>query len=615
MNRSGEEWRDLCDVDGTDRNTQFLQANPTLVLDTRHFDADFTDRLLASFDDLDGVTDGLLIHSENWQALNLLQEKHRNTIQCLYIDPPYNSKATEILYKNSYKHSSWISLIENRLMLSMPLMLSSAISAIAIDENEQGSLGFLISKLFPSHVKTCVSIVHNPGGIQGDNFSYNNDFSYFIYPIGGRFIGMQRREDSPDIRPLRDVSTGNHLRFDAANCFYPIYIKDSEIMGFGDVCADEFHPDSANIHELNDLIAVYPIDAQGNERKWVFSRQNVENIKDELTVQWNSSRNIWDIIRRKVMFNYKTVWSDTRYNSNTFGSRLLNDILGSRMFSFPKSLYTVVDSVQLGTEKTEKADSETLVLDYFAGSGTTGHAVINLNREDGGERRFILVEMGEYFDTVLLPRIKKVTFSPEWRNGKPRRNATDEEAERSPRIVKYIRMESYEDALDGIEFDEAAGQMNLEDRMEDYLLRYMLKWETKDSNTLLNARNLGSPFDYRLRAHVNGNDRERNADVAETFNYLLGLNVRTRRVHRDGERRYLVYRGETREAPGREVAVIWRDTTEWTEDDHERDRQFVAERGLTEGADTVYVNSPSCIEGAKPVEPLFHNRMFAPVTG
>ena len=174
-------------------------------------------------------------------------------------------------------------------------------------------------------------------------------------------------------------------------------------------------------------------------------------------------------------------------------------------------------------------------------------------------------------------------------------------------------MESYEDALDGIEFDDALGRINLEDRIDSYLLKYMLKWETKDSNTLLNMENLGSPFNYRLRAHVNGSDRERMADIPETFNYLMGLNVRTRRVYHDSDRRYLVYRGEMRESPGREVAVIWRDTKGWTEDNHKRDRQFVSEQRIAEGSDTVYVNSPSSIPGAEPVESIFHDRMFAQV--
>ena len=612
------EWRDLFDVEGSDPSDEYLRANPTLVLDTRHFSAGFTDSLLASFDDLDGMTDGLLVHSENWQALRLFEEKYRQAIQCIYIDPPpppppYNSKSTEILYKNEYKHSSWLSLMENRLTASVRLMGDSSVVAIAIDENEQERLGFLLDNLFPSHIKTCVSVVHNPGGIQGDNFSYNNEFAYFIYPPGSRSVGMQRRSDTPDVRPLRDVSTGQHLRGDAANCFYPIHIKDGAVVGFGDVCDDDFHPSSANLDVGEDTIAVFPIDAQGYERKWVFSRQNVEKIGDELSVQWNRSREIWDVIRRKTLFNYKTVWDDRRYNANSHGSKMISNLFGSRAFSFPKSVYTVADSVQLGTDA---ENGEKTVLDYFAGSGTTAHAVINLNREDGGQRKFILVEMGDYFDTVLLPRVKKVTYTPEWTNGKPKRKATEEEAQRSPRIVKYMRVESYEDALDGIEFDEAAGRMNLEDRLGDgYLLKYMLKWETKHSRTLLNVTDLDSPFDYRLRSHANGADRERRADVPETFNYLLGLNVRTRRVYHDGDRRYLVYRGETREAPGRETVVIWRDARGWSEQDHQRDRRFVAEQGLVPNGATVYVNQPSSIAGAKPVEPLFHARMFAGVNG
>ncbi len=257
----------------------------------------------------------------------------------------------------------------------------------------------------------------------------------------------------------------------------------------------------------------------------------------------------------------------------------------------------------------------TVVLDHFGGSGTTGHAVINLNREDGGGRRFILVEVGDHFDTVLLPRIKKVAFSPEWKRGKPAREATAEEAERSPRLIKYMRLESYEDALDGIAFDGRAAQLHLEEKLDGYFLNYMLKWETKDSETLLNPAKLASPFTYRLRVHRNGTAGSQPADVAETFNHLLGLRVRTRRVHaRGGEHRYLVFRGETRDAPGREVAVIWRDTEGWAEEELAADRDFIAAEGLTEGADTVYVNGMSSIPRARPIEPLFKERMFAGVT-
>ena len=147
------------------------------------------------------------------------------------------------------------------------------------------------------------------------------------------------------------------------------------------------------------------------------------------------------------------------------------------------------------------------------------------------KRKFILVEMADYFDTVLLPRIKKVTFTPEWREGKPKRMATAEEAERSPRIVKVIRLESYEDSLNNIAFDAAAGQSAMQ--FDDYLLQYMLRWETRASETLLNVDKLASPFSYQLQLHADGQTTEKSVDIPETFAYLLGLHVRTRQVHDD----------------------------------------------------------------------------------
>ena len=606
-----QEWKELYGLEISKPSTNLLAQHPTLVVDTRHFDTGFTDCLLASFNDLDKMTDGVLVHGDNWQALNFLAQAYQEQIQCVYIDPPFNSKSTEILYKNQYKHSSWLSLIENRLKATYQLLGKSSVLTIAIDENEQERLALLLGYLFPNHQRTCVSVVHNPGGIQGDNFSYNNEFAYFVYPSGSRSVGMQNRDDSPDVRPLRDVSTGQHLRTDAANCFYPIYVKGKEVIGFGAVCDEDFHPGSANVDTGKEVIAVYPIDAQGVERKWVFSRQNVERIKDELTVQWNKSRKIWDIIRRKSIFNYKTVWDDRRYNANSHGSKLISDLFGFRAFSFPKSLYTVMDSVQLATDAGSGTKN---VLDFFAGSGTTGHAVISLNRKDGGERKFILVEMGEYFDTVLLPRIKKVTYTPEWKNGNPQGTATTEEAERSPRIVKCIRLESYEDALDSIRFDQDDGQLSLPDAGDEYLLKYMLSWETKESETLLNPALLNRPFTYKLRVHVNGEQQERKVDLPETFNYLLGLNVRKRETYDDNGQRYLVYRGETRHAPGRKVAAIWRETEGWTEADFARDRDFVDQHAIAGDAETVYVNGDSCIPRAKPIEPMFKARMFASVS-
>lgn len=523
--RQIEEWKKLFAIDEIEGYAEpltikFLKENPYLVLDTAFYDENFKEKLIESIDNIDENTDGLLIHSENFQALNLLQERYKNQVKCIYIDPPYNSNFSEIIYKNNYKHSSWISLIENRLKVSKALLINTGTTIVAIDENEQERLGLLLETLYPNCQKTNVIIVHNPSGQQGSNFSYTHEYASFIYPSGEQVIGLHEREEKDaDIRPLRDVSKGDHLREDAANCFYPIYIKEDKIIGFGDVCDDSFHPKSANIQRENGIIEVYPIDAQGNERKWVFSRQSVEKIIDELSVSYNNKRKIWDIIRTKRRFNFKTVWTDKKYSANSYGTKLLNQIMGKHEFSYPKSLYTVKDCIDAGTNN----EKEGIILDFFAGSGTTAHAVINLNREDEGNRKYILVEMGEYFDTVLKPRIQKVIYSKEWKNGKP----VDREG--SSHIFKYIKLESYEDTLNNLTIKiDSHGQRVIEQHdniREQYMLSYMLDKETEGSMSLLNIDSFKNPFDYRLNIANGLETKETTVDLVETFNYLISFTV------------------------------------------------------------------------------------------
>ena len=644
-----QEWTELLS-EGNDAfhsaNTLFDDSGDNsrlsgLLVDTRHFSSQFRDQLLSEFRDLDDLVDGVLLHSDNWQALRLLENKYRSGIKNVYIDPPYNTDAAAIPYKNDYRHSSWLSLMDSRLQLCAGLLQDDGVLVVAIDENEQERLGLLLNDLFPGHARTCVTVIHNPGGIQGDNFSYNNDFAYFVYPDKGRSIGMWNRQDDPDIRPLRDVSTGQHLRTDARNCFYPILVHDDTIVGFGDVCDDDFHPGSVNVDRADGVTEVYPIDAKGNERKWVFSRQTVESIRDELAPKWNRSRKIVDIIRRKTMFNYKTVWTDRRYNANSYGSKLLRDIVGndSSSFMFPKSLHTVSDCV--GAATASRTDERPVVLDFFAGSGTTGHAVIQLNREDGGRRKFVLVEMGDYFDSVLVPRIKKICFTPEWKGGSPKHSATTAEHERSPQIIKVLRLESYEDAIGNLcmRKDGSADRSTLDlfPREElgkvrkQYLLNYILDLKSHDGAAVLNIPVFHDPSSYRLRVKRSGTDESHEVivDLQETFNWLIGLSVSrmtaptaySAEAERDGEGRMRLVGGLTEhdDGPwwfrtvtgtmrdGRRVLVIWRnrpggeepDGIEW--DNLVLDEWFGDEASLPDDGpfDLIYINGSNNLESLK----------------
>ena len=609
------EWRALGIVGGEpetlfdscrthDERVAFLEQNPTLMLDTVNFSADFTDRLVAEYDDLDDVTDAVLFNSENWQALRLMRQRYGEEVKCIYIDPPYNTgQLDEFLYKDNYKHSSWMAMMMDRALACRPLAAKESGIFVSTDDGEYANLRGLLSHAWGA--------------------------TNFVADV----IWNSRKSVSSDT--LISTAT-NHTTFFAANkaaldANKSRFRLPQDAGKFTNPDSDPLGPwtldpmDAPNVRE--NLTYVISNPETGKEflpppgRCWRFEREETERLLAEGRILFGRSgkgRPQYKRYLSEAAARGKaptTLWDDVK--TTTDATRTLLALFGESLDRSvidgikPKPTELVGRCTRLLVSQAEGAG---VVLDYFAGSGTTGHAVINLNREDAGRRKFVLVEMGEYFDGVALPRLKKVVFSPEWRGGRPEGCATPEEAERSPRLVKYMRLESYEDALDSISLDEAAGQLELEDRLQGYLLNYMLRWETKDSATLLNPAELASPFSYRLRVHENGDVRERPVDVAETFNYLLGLHVRTRRVYAEGGRRYLAFRGETRDAPDRTTVVIWRDTEGWREEELAADRDFVGAQGMTDGADTVYVNGMSSIPGARPVEPLFKARMFAGVS-
>ena len=598
-----------CNGGRTDRRVSFLETNPALVLDTRHFDSGFVDRLLNDVDHVDEQTDGLLIHSENFQALGLLRESYRNKIECVYLDPPYNTGDSEILYKNEYLHSSWLTLMENRLSLMVGLLNEDPVLFIAIDDFEMVDLCELIDKHYPFFRREMIIVNHHPQG--GKATLLANTHEYMISCVrkdSGRTLVGRITKDGDELRPFKRSGTAaSNFRYARPNSFYSILVDPETRAVVGAA-----PPPARNSSEYprgnteEGYVRVYPLGTQGEERVWRRSYESCLPLIRSGKLQCSNGMTIYHRIevqdRSAALFSN---WVDPRYNAGTFGANLLGDIIGAHnSFSYPKSVHTVGDAIfGAGIE------DDSCCFDFFAGSGTTGHAVVNLNREDGGDRKFILVEMGSHFDSVLMPRIKKVTFTPEWKDGKPRRAATPEEVERGPRIVKYHRLESYEDALNNIAFDEAADQQALL-KFDDYVLKYLLRWETRTSATLLNVEKLNRPFDYRLDVHADGRRHERVADLPETFNYLLGLRVQTRRVHHDEGRRYLVYRGSVEE---RTTVVIWRETEGWRKEELIRDKEFVTERELTAGADAVFVNGDSFIPNAKALEPVFKARMFAPL--
>ena len=594
---------------------EFLKANPNLVLDTRHFNRAFKDRLLANFDNLDNETDGVLIHGENFQALNLLTEKYRKSLKTIYIDPPYNTNASAILYKNNYKDSSWMSLMADRILVSRELLVDNGIFCAAIDDVEATNLRQLLQNLFSkANELAVVAVCSNPGGRKRPTgFAPAHEYAMFFGITDTSQVGRlewtkEQLENYSEVdkqgkfgwRSLRKSGGPNTHREASPRLFYPLFVRDNQIripkMQWNGLTREWELLESTPCGEKE----ILPINSNGEEMTWGYGIETLAKklALSELSSTTDTSGNIR--IRFKRYLNEEgtlptTWWGNKEYSATAHGTRFLTNILGDALaFLFPKSIYLVEDCLRVSS-----LGKNDIVLDYFGGSGTTAHATINLNRHDGGKRKYILIEMGHHFETVLKPRIKKAIYAEKWKDAKPVSRES-----RFSHIIKYQRIESYEDALNNIEFTERENSL-----FEEPLLSYLLGSETRESPTLLNATKLKNPFNYQLNIANGLQTQRQSVDLPETFNYLLGISVQTRQCLYDDDRRYLIYCGTVGQ---KTVVIIWRDTEGWGNEDWERDYRFIQGHKLIEGAEKVYVNTDSIIPETKAesLDPLFKRLMF-----
>ena len=399
---------------------------------------------------------------------------------------------------------------------------------------------------------------------------------------------------------------------------------------------------------------IWPNNEDGREKRWRWEYKTVMERNHELTIRKDRTGQSYVYAKRRPHDEgvvSVSSWFDAKYSATEHGTALLKDLFGNSPFSYPKSIYAVEDAIYIGGANKLGA----WVLDYFAGSGTTGHAVINLNRRNGGTRKFVLVEAGRHFSTVILPRIKKVSFTSSWSGGKPLALATAEDVSKSQSPYKVLRLESYEDTLNNLELLRTADQQRLLSDIEaqgvgglreQYTLGYMLDVESGQSQSLLNTRAFQDPTQYKLRVRRPGSDEssETNVDLLETFNWLIGLSVQhiaapttiAAELNRDEEKRLRVkgrirqddsgpwwFRSVTGTTPdGRKTLIIWRKLT----GDPEADSLVLDEWFTKQGYSTkdyefqlIYVNGDNNLENLKApddtwkvrlIEEDFHRLMF-----
>jgi adenine-specific DNA-methyltransferase len=384
-----------------------------------------------------------LINAENFHALQLLMLTHRGMVDCIYIDPPYNTGARDWKYNNDYveaddhyRHSKWLAFMERRLVIAKELLNpDDSVLIVTIDEKECLRLGLLLDQTFPEARTQMVSSVINPkGATRSAAFKRTDEYVYFVMfgnagpralPLGDEWKVVQ----DPRAQQLRWAellrSGTNARRVDRPGLFYPVFVRNAEDGAVFDSIGDSVGGDPAGVTPPPGCVAVWPIRADGSEGRWQISGSALTTLIDKgyaklgrpgrdgrpnITYlargeQRKVEEGLFPVLGRNAdgsivvdsssytpVFVPGTQWRMTSHEAGgPGGSGLLRAVMPDRKFPFPKSLYAVEDALRFFVKDKPSA----VVLDYFSGSGTTAHAVMRLNRQDGGSRQCISVTNNE----------------------------------------------------------------------------------------------------------------------------------------------------------------------------------------------------------------------------
>ncbi len=370
-----------------------------------------------------------IIEGDNYHALSVLNYTHAGQIDAIYADPPYNTGAKNWIYNNDYvdgndsfRHSKWLCFMERRLRLAKDLLKKDGIIVVTIDDYEAATLTLLMNEIFGEENRLgTVVIKNNPSGRSTTaGFAVAHEYALFYAKSADAKIGRLERSEEQIARYKEKDEIGNYewvnfrARYstNAPSMQYPIFIKKDG----SDFRIPQLKWDSSKRkYDLleksdNDEIVKYPIDESGNLRSWKWSIETAnKSKKTELAVRLdrNKSPSVYMKARMEDTGMLPLTWWDkTEYSATAYGTNLLNKILfGENDFDYPKSLYAVMDSLRVLT-----SNPNALILDFFAGSGTTGHAVLELNRIDNGKRQFILCTNNDnkIAENITYKRIKNI---------------------------------------------------------------------------------------------------------------------------------------------------------------------------------------------------------------
>ncbi|BBJ29063.1 DNA methyltransferase [Athalassotoga saccharophila] len=534
-----------------------------LPIDTKYFDEDFKWDLLETLsekNDMDDILDGVLVKSENWQALNLMLNKYREKVQTIYIDPPFNT-GNDFLYKDNFQDSSWLSLIKNRINLSKYFLSINGSFFIHLDENADFLGRILLDELHFEEIKKITFNTNSTKDEESDLFGYKsfgNNFAlksstiYFCKNKNSKFYKLWK--------PNRNLTN--------------LDIGWLDLIAFPKKDKTDFN----KIEDYDYFIEKYN------------STGNLEYLQININEKIYPVSDIWNDI-------YSFTQSEMRTSEN----------LSFRTQKPENLLRRVIQTSSIQKD---------VILDFFGGSGTTYAVAHKL------KRKWIGIEMGEYFyefyeewDKMQKQFMKKLGILGRLKNvlagdkdfkaiNKKRRNHLSRDINwQGGGFFKYHSIEQYEDTLNNIEFT-----IKIQNNpFDDYFINYMLDFESKDSPCRVNIDKMKKPFEYKMKVIENSKEVTKNVDLIETFNYLIGLHVQKIKKLGNNGNKYVVIRGTMND--DKSVVVIWRNTDKI---DLQADKTFVESEILNgEKPAYLFMNGQSIVPNALSLEMEFKHRMGA----
>ncbi|MCA6246107.1 MAG: site-specific DNA-methyltransferase [Phenylobacterium sp.] len=384
-----------------------------------------------------------VINGENFHVLEALTFTHRGKIDAIYIDPPYNTGARDWKYNNDYvegddlyRHSKWLAMIERRLLVARQLLNPlNSVLIVTIDEKEYLRLGLLLEQIFQEATIQMVSIQINPANVaRRGGFGRNDEYAFFVMfglagpqrvVLGADWVSTKGRTFTGAVRwDLLRRSGTNARRADRPKLFYPLLVNPETRAVVGTGAPPELNDDRSSFSPPEGLVTVWPIRKDGSDGNWQLGPTALMKHVAEGRVRLGGSlekglvvyyikggeyqkvlRGDYPVLGRnpdgslnlgssEEIVNLAvpgTQWKVAAHDATQYGSRLLSNLLPGRQFPFPKSLYAVEDALRFFVSDKPSA----IILDFFAGSGTTAHAVMRLNRQDGGRRQCISITNNE----------------------------------------------------------------------------------------------------------------------------------------------------------------------------------------------------------------------------